>query len=219
MPTQNDALHWSSGQFYALSNTNIYAIEWTLTKWQRIEVQYLAYIHSSISLRTSVIKGIVECLTVANSIHETFPMNGWGVLILQIILTLVLLHHSIVAPTISAFCYHHGPFDYDRIPSAYLGCTVQFHVKPNCRCTWAEHSMDGWYIGASNEHYCRHIIFVKATPLASLTHFSFNTNTMHPTVTLTVAIVKAFNNLMHTINGWAKETGDWAWELNLGSTK
>lgn len=110
-----DAICWSSGQFYALSNTNIYAMKWTLMKWKWIELQDLAYIHKFfVSLRTSVIKGIFECLSVANSIHETFPMNEWGALILQIILNLVLLHHSIVAPKISAFPYHHGPFDYDR---------------------------------------------------------------------------------------------------------
>ena len=102
-------------------------------------------------------------IAILSGVDNFFPINEWDALILQSVLMLNLLRQSTVAPKISAYTYHHSPFDYDRITLVLLGCTVQFHVKPNCCRTWGEHSTDGWYIGASPEHYHTHIIFVEAT--------------------------------------------------------
>jgi hypothetical protein len=57
------------------------------------------------------------------------PINQWDELLSQTILTLNLLRQSNVAPNISAWAYHHGSFDYNRMPIAPMGCAVQFPYK------------------------------------------------------------------------------------------
>ena len=34
-----------------------------------------------------------------------------------------------------------------------MGCEVQIHKKTDKRGTWAYHSVDGWYLNTSQEHY------------------------------------------------------------------
>ena len=102
-------------------------------------------------------------ISVLAGTSDDFPINQWDELLPQTILTLNLLRQSHIAPNISAYAYHHGSFDYNRMPLAPMGCAVQFHIKPNRRKTWGEHSSDGWYLRTSPEHYRCHIVFVKAT--------------------------------------------------------
>eukprot|EP00956_Cyclotella_meneghiniana_P034375 scaffold104153_cov26-Cyclotella_meneghiniana.AAC.1 len=59
------------------------------------------------------------------------------------------------------------------MPLAPMGCAVQFHVKPDRRKTWSEHSMDGWYLKTSDEHYRCHIVFVKKTQAKRVTDTVF----------------------------------------------
>jgi hypothetical protein len=94
---------------------------------------------------------------------DGFPINQWDELLLQTILTLNLLRQSNVAPNISAYAYHHGSFDYNRMPIAPMGCAVQFHIKPARRKTFGEHSGDGFYLKTSEEHYRMHVVFCKKT--------------------------------------------------------
>jgi hypothetical protein len=94
---------------------------------------------------------------------DDFPINQWHELVPQIVLTLNLLQQLHVAPNVSAYAYYHGNFDYNRMPLALMGCAVQFHIKPNRRRSWGEHSSDGWYLTTSPDHYRCHFIFVKAT--------------------------------------------------------
>jgi hypothetical protein len=96
-------------------------------------------------------------------VSDNFPIHQWHELVPQVVLTLNLLRQSHVAPTILAYAYHHGTFGYNRMPLAPMGCAVQFHIKPNRRKTWGEHSSDGWYLTTSRDHYRCHYIFVKAT--------------------------------------------------------
>lgn len=44
-------------------------------------------------------------------------------------------------------------FDYNATPSDPLGCAVQIHNAVEQRATWGKHSLDGWYLGTSPEHY------------------------------------------------------------------
>ena len=149
-------------------------------------------------------------ISILAGVDNSFPINEWDSLIPQTILTLNLLHNANVAPKISAYAYHHGPFDYGRMPLAPIGCAVQFHVKPGRRRTWGEQSTDGWYIGASPEHYRTHRIFVKATRthcLSDTVYFKHKYITQ-PTITPANAIVKAFQDLMATLKGTANLKGN-----------
>ena len=56
-----------------------------------------------------------------------------------------------------------GPFDYNRMPLAPMGCKVQIHEKPANRGTWDYLSVNGWYLHTSNEHYRTHNCHVKGT--------------------------------------------------------
>ena len=48
-------------------------------------------------------------------VSDDFPIHQWHKLVPQIVLTLNLLRQSHVAPNVSAYAYHHGNFDYNRI--------------------------------------------------------------------------------------------------------
>jgi hypothetical protein len=102
-------------------------------------------------------------ISVLAGVADNFPINQWDELLPQTILTLNLLRQSNVAPNISAYAYHHGSFDYNRMPIAPMGCAVQFHIKPGRRKTFGENSADGFYLKTSEEHYRTHVVFCKKT--------------------------------------------------------
>jgi hypothetical protein len=107
-----------------------------------------------------------------------------------------LLRQSNVAPNISAYAYHHGTFDNNRMPIAPMGCSVQFHIKPSRRKTFGEHSGDGFY-------FRTHAVFCKKTRekrLADTVFFKHKYITQ-PTVTPVDAIVNAFTKLRDAIQG------------------
>jgi len=44
-----------------------------------------------------------------------------------------------------------------------MGCKVQVHKKADKQGTWAYHSIDGWYLSTSPEHYRTHVCHIKHT--------------------------------------------------------
>ncbi len=86
-------------------------------------------------------------------VDDSFPMRLWDKLLPQTILTLNLLCQSNVAPTVSAWQYVHGPFDYNKMPLASMGCVVPIHENSEQQGTWAANTIDGWYLQTSPEHY------------------------------------------------------------------
>ncbi len=77
---------------------------------------------------------------------EEFPENLWDRLLLQTEITLNLLQQSNATPNVSAYAHLSGPFDYNKIPLAPMGCAAQIHKKSDKRGTWQYHSVDGWYL-------------------------------------------------------------------------
>eukprot|EP00804_Cyclotella_cryptica_P018370 CCRYP_015487-RA/>CCRYP_015487-RA protein AED:0.13 eAED:0.11 QI:0/0/0/1/0/0.5/2/0/1281 len=145
-------------------------------------------------------------ISVLAGVADDFPISEWDQLIPQTVLTLNLLRPANIAPNVSAFAYHHGQFDYNRMPLAPMGCAVQFHIKPNRRRSWGEHASDGWYLRASPEHYRTHVIFVKATRktrVSDTVYFKHKYLTQ-PTLTQADAIVQAYRDLIHAIQGSSK---------------
>ena len=142
-------------------------------------------------------------ISVLAEVADGFPINQWVELLLQTILTLNLLCQLNVAPNISAYAYHHGSFDYNRMPIAPMGCAVQFHIKPNRRTMFGEHSGNGFYLKTSEEHYRTHVVFCKKTRAKRLanTVFSKHKHITQPTVTPVDAIVNAFTKLRDAILG------------------
>ena len=140
---------------------------------------------------------------VLAGVDNSFPMGLWDKLLPQTILTLNLLQQPNVAPTVLAYQYVHGSFDYNKTPLAPLGCAVQLYESNTRRGTWAEHSTDGWYIGTLMEHYRCHRIYVKKTRSERIsdTVFFKHKYITQPTVTPEDTIVKALDDLTHPLKG------------------
>ncbi len=64
---------------------------------------------------------------VIAGVDKTFPMQLWDRLLTKTVLTLNLLQQSNVAPTVSAYQYVNGAFDYNKMPLAPMQCAVQIH--------------------------------------------------------------------------------------------
>ncbi len=91
-------------------------------------------------------------------VDDNFPMNLWDRLLPQTVLTLNLLRQSNIAPTVSAYQYIHGAFNYNKMLLAPMGCAVQIHKRSEKSGSWAFNLIDRWYLHTSPEHYQCHVI-------------------------------------------------------------
>ena len=97
------------------------------------------------------------------STDSNFPMHLWCRLIPQALLTLNLLRPSRINPTLSAEAQLNGAYDFMKHPLAPPGTKCQVHEKPSQRRTWAPHSVDGWYVGPSMQHYRCYRVYIPST--------------------------------------------------------
>ena len=58
-----------------------------------------------------------------------------------------------INPKISADTYLQGVHDFNRVPFPLPGILTVIHESPDSRETYAPHSLMGWYVGGSPEHY------------------------------------------------------------------
>jgi hypothetical protein len=136
-------------------------------------------------------------------VDETFPRQFWDRLLPQTILTLNFLQQSNTVPTVSAHQYVHGNFNYNKLPLAPMGCTVQLHESSERKGTWSDNSIDGWYLQASPEHYQCYVIYVKQTnskKVSDTVYFKMKYITQ-PTLTPADIIIKVLNNLTQALQG------------------
>jgi hypothetical protein len=128
-------------------------------------------------------------------------MNLWDRLLPQTVLALNLLRQSNLAPTVSAYQYIHGAFDYNKMPLAPMGCVVQILKRSEKRGSWAFNSIDRWHLHTSPEHYRWHVIYVKKTRserISDTLHFKHK-YIAQPTLMPEDTIVKALNDLTHAL--------------------
>ena len=85
------------------------------------------------------------------------PPYLWDQLLPQAEVTVNLLQQSNATPNVSAYAYLSGTFNYNKMPLDPMGYEVQVHKKTDKRDTWAYHSVDGWYLDTSPEHYRTHL--------------------------------------------------------------
>jgi hypothetical protein len=109
-------------------------------------------------------------LSVLAGTAESFPLHLWDRLLPQTELTLNLLQQSNATPTVSAYTHLSGPFDYNKMPLAPMGCEVQIHKTTDNFGTWSYHLVDGWYLATPPEHYHVHNCYVKTTQAERLTN-------------------------------------------------
>ena len=108
-------------------------------------------------------------LSVMAGVAEDFPENLWDRLLPQTEITLNLLRQSNSTPNVSAYAHLSGPFDYNKMPLAPMGCAAQIHEKSDKRGTWQYHTVDGWYLNTSPMHYRTHVCHIKETRKERLT--------------------------------------------------
>ena len=108
-------------------------------------------------------------LSVMAGVAEDFPENLWDRLLPQAEITLNLLRQSNSTPNVSAYAHLSGPFDYNKMPLAPMGCAAQIHEKSDKRGTWQYHTVDGWYLNTSPLHYRTHVCHIKESKKERLT--------------------------------------------------
>ena len=96
-------------------------------------------------------------------------ISEWDLLISQCMITLNLLSNYRVNPSLSAYTYLFGPYDYNKSTMAPPGTCVIFCNKP-ANCTfWGHHGMKGWYISPSLEPYICMQCYIPATGIVRIT--------------------------------------------------
>ncbi|KAL7552495.1 LOW QUALITY PROTEIN: hypothetical protein ACHAWF_015742 [Thalassiosira exigua] len=139
-------------------------------------------------------------LSILAGVADDFPLQLWDRFLPQAKTTVNLLWQSNATPTVSAYAHLNGPFDYNKMPLAPMGCNVQVHEKTN---NWAFHSVDGWYLGTSPEHYRTHKCHIKITRsdrFSDTVHFHHRDIT-NPTLTPANNLMKAIADCAKIIRG------------------
>ena len=128
-------------------------------------------------------------------------MSLWDRLLPQTEMTLNFLRPARVAPNVSAHAYMHGQHHYNSHPLVPLGMEVEMHAKPEARDTWATHSVSGYNVGTSFEHYRCYQVWTKDTHsvrVGNTVFFKHKYLTM-PTITPGDAVVNAAEDLKRAL--------------------
>ena len=127
---------------------------------------------------------------------DNFPPSLWDKLLPQTEITLNLLRQSNATPTVSTYAHLNGPFDYNKMPLAPMGCQVQVHEKTDKRGTWAYTitvSMDGTSIHLLNTIPRSQLLYQVHTQHTALRHSPIPTQIDHQSGTHTSRQVNASN--------------------------
>eukprot|EP00804_Cyclotella_cryptica_P030326 CCRYP_011862-RA/>CCRYP_011862-RA protein AED:0.33 eAED:0.33 QI:0/0/0/1/0.66/0.75/4/0/887 len=93
-----------------------------------------------------------------------------------------------------------GHLNQSRTP---MGCSVQVHEKSDARGTWAFHSIDGWYLSTSPEHYRTHRCHIKSTNSERLSDTAVfqHKSITHPSLTPTDKLMQAVSACAAALKG------------------
>ena len=91
----------------------------------------------------AIINVRVHFLSVLIGVANNFLLYLLDRLIPSTKITLNLRRHSNTTSTVSAYAHLCGPFDYNKIQLAPMGCAAQIHEKKDKLRTWAYHSVNG----------------------------------------------------------------------------
>jgi hypothetical protein len=89
-----------------------------------------------------------------------------------------------------------------------MGCEAQVHEKTDKRGTCACHSVDGWYLFTSPEHYCTHNFHIKHTKseqLSDTVQFQHKRIT-NPTITHANKVMHALADCVKALQGMISST-------------
>jgi hypothetical protein len=89
------------------------------------------------------------------------------------------------------------------MPLTPMGCNAQVHEKTSKQGTWAFHSVDGWYLFTSPEHYCTHNCHVKhrkSKRLSDTVQFQHK-RILNPSITHADKVMHALADCVKAIQG------------------
>ena len=120
-----------------------------------------------------------------------------------------MLRQSNAVPTISAWQYVHGNFDYNKMLLLSMECAVQLYQGSEKRTSRGASTIDGLYLQTSPEHYPCHVIHMKQTKSerVSDTVFFKTKFITQPTLTPADVITKALNDLTQALKGKSNQKG------------
>jgi len=149
-------------------------------------------------------------IAILAGLPTSFPLRLWDELLPQAELTVNILRPSHARPKVSAHTYLFGPFDFNRTPLAPIGCETQCHVKPGDRGTWEEHSVDGWFLGSSLDHYRAFRCYIKSTKARRVcdTVQFMHKHITQPALTQGNVVSKAAHDLIKALQGKQNWLGD-----------
>jgi hypothetical protein len=142
-------------------------------------------------------------LSVLAGVADDFPPSLWDRLLPKTDITINLIRQSNATPNVSAYAHLSGPFDYNKMLLAPIGCEAQVHEKTDKRGTWAYHLVDGWYLFTSLKHYCTHNCHIKHTKserLSDTVQFQHKRIT-NPTITHADKVMHALANCVKVLQG------------------
>ncbi len=142
-------------------------------------------------------------LSVLAGVADNFPPNLWDRLLPQTEITINLIQQSNATPNVSAYAHLSGPFDYNKMPLAPMGCEAQVHKNTDKHGTWAYHLVDGWYLFTSPEHYRTHNCHIKHTKseqLSNTVQFQHKRIT-NPSITHANKVMQALAECIKAIQG------------------
>jgi hypothetical protein len=148
-------------------------------------------------------------IAILAGLDLSFPMTLWDRLLPQTILILNLLWQAKADPSMSAYQFMHGEFDYNKMPLAPLGCAVQMHESTNRQKTWDVHSLNWWYLGTSDEHYRCYMIYCTKTRAKRISNTVFFQHRYftQSVVTPTDAMIKAMGYLRGVLKKRTNKVG------------
>jgi hypothetical protein len=136
-------------------------------------------------------------------VAHNFPPSLWDRLLPQTKIMINLIQQSNATPTVSAYTHLSGPFDYNKMPLALMGCQTQVHEKTNKCGTWSYHLVDRWYLFTSPKHYCTHKCHIRHTKnerLSNTIQFQHKRIT-NPTITHANKVMHALADCVKALQG------------------
>ncbi len=94
-----------------------------------------------------------QFLSILAGVNAVFLPYLWDLLLPQAKLTVNLLRQATINPKISTWEYFNGLFDFNKTPSATVGCRVLIHAKSAMCQSWDYRAKHGFYIGPALDHY------------------------------------------------------------------
>ena len=97
-------------------------------------------------------------------------------------------------------CNWHWNHNRNRHPLAPAGCKMIACENPNVRPTWAEHGVEGFYIGPSPDHYRSHLCCIPTTGNTRVSDtVAFFPNFQMPQETTTDGLKHAIEKIKHLL--------------------